>query len=95
MADYEGHGRALRALAALEQDAVERGRAASERARAEASRPAREQSAIVSVPALGPSGMAAETQRHAEGRALLDAMGRQLGRQWATSTQEGPADDGR
>ncbi len=32
-----------------------------------------------------------EAKRHAEGQALLDAMQRQLGRQWATSptTQEG------
>ena len=33
-----------------------------------------------------------EAQQHAEGRALFDAMQRQLGRQWATSptTQDGP-----
>ncbi len=36
---------------------------------------------------------AAEAQRQAEGQAMLDAMGRQLGRQWATV--EGPAGDGR
>lgn len=34
---------------------------------------------------------ASEAQRHAEGQALLAAMQRQLGRQWATvPTQEGP-----
>lgn len=35
---------------------------------------------------------AVEAQRVMEGRALLDAMHRQLGRQWAT-TPEGPNDD--
>jgi len=37
-----------------------------------------------------------EAQRHTEGQAMLDAMQRQLGRQWATvPTVEGPAGDDR
>ena len=93
MAEKDTYAGALQSVARMEGDAIERARAASERARAEASRPERERPGIVSVPALGMGGMAAEAQNHAEGRALLDAMGRQLGRQWATV--EGPADDDR
>jgi len=37
---------------------------------------------------------AVEAQRQAEGQAMLDAMRRQIGRQWAT-VQEGPASDDR
>jgi hypothetical protein len=58
MAENDGHGRALRALAAMEQDAIERARAAGEQSRAEASartrRAAAEQPTVVSVPTLGP-----------------------------------------
>jgi hypothetical protein len=54
----DGHRKALRALAAMEQDSIERARAAAEQARAEASartgRAAREQPDVLSVPLLGP-----------------------------------------
>ena len=54
MADYEGHGRALRALAALEQDAIARARAEGERARAEAASRREAQPAELSYRLLGP-----------------------------------------
>ena len=58
MSAADGHREALRALAAMEQDSIERARAAAEQARAEASartgRAATEQPTVVSVPTLGP-----------------------------------------
>jgi hypothetical protein len=57
MAERDGHAAALRALAAMEQDAIARARAAGEQARAAASQPGQKaaaQSAVVSIPALGP-----------------------------------------
>jgi septal ring factor EnvC (AmiA/AmiB activator) len=58
MAERDGHAAALRALAAMEQNAIARARAAGEQARAEAAartgRAATEQPAVVSIPTLGP-----------------------------------------
>ena len=58
MSAADGHRNALRALAVMEQDSIERARAAAEQARAEASartgRAAREQPDVLSVPLLGP-----------------------------------------
>ncbi len=51
----DGHGRALRALAAMEQDAVAKARAEGERARAEAEARRREaQPSELAFPVLGP-----------------------------------------
>jgi hypothetical protein len=53
-----GHARAMRALAAMEQDAIERARAAGEQSRAEASartgQAASEQPEVLSIPINGP-----------------------------------------
>jgi hypothetical protein len=58
MAENDGHARALRALAAMEQDSIDRARAAGEQSRAEASartgRAARDQPDVLSIPLLGP-----------------------------------------
>jgi len=51
------YSRALRSAAWLEQDAIDRARAAATQARADASKPGQKataQSAVVSVPAVGP-----------------------------------------
>jgi hypothetical protein len=58
MSAADGHRKALHALAAMEQDSIERARAAAEQARADASartgRAASDQPAVLSIPINGP-----------------------------------------